>query len=76
MATKKGSRAVYNAFFDKFRRKSGYIGSLLKNSAGTSVFEFEFDSKSDADEAREYLDKNSIKYITNSVNSKKALVKP
>lgn len=76
MVTKKGSRAVYNAFFNKFNKKSGYIGSLLKNASGTSVFEFEFDSKSDSDEAKEYLNKNSIKYATNSINSKKALVKP
>jgi hypothetical protein len=76
MATKKGSRAVYNSFFEKFKRKSGYIGSLLKNASGTSVFEFEFDSKSDTDEAKEYLTKNSVKYTTNSINSKKVMVKP
>ena len=72
---KKGSRAVYNAFFEKFKRKSGYIGSLLKNASGTSVFEFEFDSKNDSDEAKEYLTKNSVKYITNTINSKKVMAK-
>ena len=75
MAEKRGNRAVYRSFFEKFKRKGGYIGSLLKNAAGTSVFEFEFDSKKDTDEAKEYLSKNSIRYITNSINPRKVMVK-
>lgn len=76
MATKKGCRAIYNAFFEKFKKKSGYIGSLLKNAKGTSVFEFQFDTKTDTDEAKEYLTKNLVKYSTNSIDPKKVLVKP
>lgn len=72
--TKKGSRSNYNSFFKKFQSKSGYISSLLKNDNGKNVFEFEFDSKNDTEQAKKYLTENSIRYITNSINSRKVMV--
>lgn len=76
MAQKKGSRANYNAFFNKFKTRSGYIGSLLKNSIGNSVFEFEFTYKKDIEEAKDFLKEKEIKFVANQVNPKRIIVEP
>lgn len=77
MAKKKiSARTVYNRFFDKFKRKDGYIGSLLKNRTQQDVFQFQFDSISDVKEAKEYLSKNGVNYRTSSVDKKKVMVFP
>lgn len=75
MATKKKSTAsLYKEFFSKFSRK-GYVGSILKNKTGTSVFEVELDTKKDIDDAKNYLNENGIKYNVGTINSKRLLIK-
>lgn len=76
MAKKKTGRSLYNDFFEKFKKKGGYIGSLLKNKAGQSVFEFHFDSKNDADEAKKYLSENAVKYTTSSTDPRRVIARP
>ena len=75
MATKKKSpTTLYKEFFSKFYRK-GYVGSILKNKAGNSVFEVELDTKKDIDDAKNYLNENGIKYNVGTINSKRLLIK-
>jgi len=77
MAKKKiSARTVYNRFFEKYKRRHGYIGSLLKNGAKEDVFEFEFDSISDTKNAKKYLSENGIHYRTSSINKRKVMVFP
>lgn len=77
MATnKKTPKAIYLAFFEKFKRKPGYIGSLLNNNAGEKLFEIHFDFKKDVDEAKEYLKLNGIKYSIGAIDNKRLLIKP
>ena len=75
MPTKKKSpTTLYKEFFSKFYRK-GYVGSILKNKTGNSVFEVELDTKKDIDDAKNYLNENGIKYNVGTINSKRLLIK-
>ncbi len=76
MAKQKGSRANYNAFFERFNHKAGYLSDLLKNRAGERIFEFVFDSTRDVDQAKAYLKSQGLKYQTSSINPKRVTVSP
>lgn len=74
MAKKKSAKTIYNGFIEKFMKKSGYIGSLLKNKSGKQVFEFEFKSLKDKEDAKSFLSEMSLNATQNKVNPNKFLV--
>jgi len=74
MAKKKSPIAIYKLFFEKFKRKDGYISSLLKNGAGENVFEFNFVSTSDTSDAKEFLSKFDVRKRASKINKKSVMV--
>ena len=71
---KKGPRAIYNSFFEKFKR-SGNIGNLVKTKAGDFTFFAEFDNLSEAESGKSFLKKQGATIVENSLNKKSFLVR-
>jgi len=71
---KKSARAIYNSFFEKFKR-SGNIGSLVKTRSGDFTFFAEFDNLSEAESGKSFLEKQGARVVENSLNKKSFLVR-
>ena len=72
MAVRKiGPQARYNAFFEKFKRESGYISELTKNAIGQKVFIVEFNSIKTTNEAITFVKKQGWSILKKPGNTKK-----